>query len=82
MSGGGAAVAVERDGGDVDAAGGRGVVLRREDDSHVLGTTALGVLDIGTRGAARVTVLAGRAVRHAVVELKVAVELGHNVDGV
>ncbi len=66
----------------MDAAGSLGLALGRVDDGHVLGTTALGVLDIGTGGAARVTVLAGRAVGHAIVKLEVAVELGHDVDSV
>jgi hypothetical protein len=66
----------------LDAAAGLGLVgLGRVDDGDVLGTTALTVDYGGTRLAAGAPVLAGRAIGHVVVELKIAVELGLDVDG-
>lgn len=65
---------------NVNAAGCLGQAgLRRVDDGDVLGTTALAVDHIGAGLAAAGPLLAGRAVRHAVMELKVAVELGLDV---
>jgi hypothetical protein len=75
------AATAERDGRDSERAGLLGSVgLRRVDDGHVLGTTALGVLDNATgRGASR-SVLASGAIGHVVVELQIAVEFGVDVE--
>lgn len=73
--------AVEADGVDADAASGLGLGrLGGVDDGDVLGTTALGVLDGGSGLGAGRAVLAGRAVRHVVVELEVAVELDAHIE--
>jgi len=53
--------------------------LLRKLDSDVLGTTAASVLDDRATGLAGSSLLAGRAVRHTVVELKVGVDVGGNV---
>lgn len=79
--GAGGSVAVERDSGDLDGAALLGLVLRREDDSDILGTTALLVLDGGTGLLASVASLADRAVGHVIVELEIAVELGLDNNG-
>jgi hypothetical protein len=49
--------------------------LRGVDNGDALGTTALAVLDSATTLGAGGTVLAGRAVRHLVIEVKVTIEL-------
>lgn len=75
--------AVEADAGDSDTTVLLGLVgLGRVNNGNTLGTTALGVLDRGTALLARRTLTASRSVRHAVVELKVTVELGRHVEGV
>lgn len=79
--GAGGSVAVERDSGDLDGAALLRLVLRREDDSDILGTTALLVLDGGTGLLASVASLADRAVGHVIVELEIAVELGLDNNG-
>lgn len=56
------------------------VGLIREDDLDVLSTTALGVANLGTLAGAVRRVLAGRAIRHIVVELETAVELGEDIE--
>jgi hypothetical protein len=45
------------------------------DDSHVLCTSALGVLHNAASRAAGVSLLAGSSARHAVVEVKITVKL-------
>lgn len=67
---------------DVNTAGWLGLRgLRGVDDGYVLGAATLGVLDSGAGLVAKRAVLAGRSVRHVIVELQVAGELGLDGDG-
>jgi hypothetical protein len=50
------------------------------DNSNVLCTTALGVGDGASTGAARGLLLAGSSTRHAVVEFKLTVELNGDLE--
>ncbi|KAH6956525.1 hypothetical protein DER45DRAFT_272280 [Fusarium avenaceum] len=56
------------------------VGLLRVDEVNLLGTTTLGVVDIGTVLGTVSLVLTGGAVGHIVVELETAVELGLHVE--
>jgi hypothetical protein len=50
------------------------------DNSNVLGTAALGVLDGRTTLGARRSLLAGGSIRHTIVEVEVAVELNRDLE--
>lgn len=81
IGGAGGGGTVERDGWDGERTGLLGLAgLRGVDDGDVLGTTTLGVLDNSARGAAGRSVLARRPIGHGIVELKIAVELGNDVE--
>jgi hypothetical protein len=60
---------------NTDGAAGLPSRLAWVDDGNVLGTTALRVLDSRAAALAGRGLLAGRSIRHAIVELQVAVEL-------
>ena len=54
--------------------------LRRVDNGHILGTSALGVLHDATARGARGPLLASGAVRHLVVEFDVTVEFNTDLN--
>jgi hypothetical protein len=79
--GGSVLVTVKVNVGDLNVALVLAVALLGVDEVNLVSTTALAVLDRGTILGAVGRVLASRAVRHIVVELQAAVELGADVEG-
>ena len=73
-------MAVEANAVNADGARRLSARLAGIDNGHILGSTALGVLDGCSAGVAGGALLAGGSVRHAIVEFQGAVELDRDLE--